>query len=585
MVDNFSFSSNVPGADTTEIIVISYNMHGYNQGSTALKLLAESKKPDVIMLQEHWLTPTNLDRFSQDFTGYTSFGCSAMDKLVSSGPLIGRPFGGMMVLLKNELMHVSECIHTAERFVLVRVGDLLLFNVYLPCVGTEDRSLICDDILMESISWRQQFPLCGCIIGGDFNTDLDVRCTVSNTINAFLVDNQFWRCNASDCLPYTFVNETRNYFSNIDYVVYNNVIVRDFTVLEPDINFSDHMPISVICTISCIASRYNPGENMQGEAVEHLRWDYADLLEYFNITRVYLQPILEVLTDLESSLLDNADTHYLDSIYERIVVSLKYCANICVPKQRKKFFKYWWSQELDCLKAKAIESNKLWQEVGRPRSGPVYTKRNSDKRAYRLAIRRAESGTKDIYSNELHELLLRKEGTKFWKCWNAKFEKKMGTPNKVDGHLDPDLIVASFVRHFKSVCTDTKDDVPLDLQAKYINRRKDYIGSPFGAEHLIDAELVEQVIGNMHRGKAAGLDGLSTEHLLYCHSLVMCILAKLFNLFLRHGHVPDQFGLSYTVPLLKCSISSHSKNLKTDDFRGISISPVLSKVFEHCVLR
>ena len=36
----------------------------------------------------------------------------------------------------------------------------------------------------------------------------------------------------------------------------------------------------------------------------------------------------------------------------------------------------------------------------------------------------------------------------------------------------------------------------------------------------MDDELVEQVTGNMHRG---GLDGLSTEHLLYCHSLVKCL--------------------------------------------------------------
>ena len=141
----------------------------------------------------------------------------------------------------------------------------------------------------------------------------------------------------------------------------------------------------------------------------------------------------------------------------------------------------------------------------------------------RLAIRRAEADTKDIYSNELHELLLRKNCNKFWKCWNAKFEKRKGTFNKVDGHMDPDLVVASFVRQFKSVCTDTKTEVSLDLQAKYINRRKDYTGSPFGAEHLIDADLVEQVIGNMHRGKAVGFDGLSTEHLLHCHSLVICL--------------------------------------------------------------
>jgi len=39
-------------------------------------------------------------------------------------------------------------------------------------------------------------------------------------------------------------------------------------------------------------------------------------------------------------------------------------------------------------------------------------------------------------------------------CWNAKFEKKMGAPTKVNGSLDPDTIAASFVNHFKAVCTD-----------------------------------------------------------------------------------------------------------------------------------
>ena len=37
-----------------------------------------------------------------------------------------------------------------------------------------------------------------------------------------------------------------------------------------------------------------------------------------------------------------------------------------------------------------------------------------------------------------------------------------------------------------------------------------------------------------------------------------------------------------TVPLPKCNVGS--KALKVEDFRGISISPILSKLFEYCVL-
>ena len=41
---------------------------------------------------------------------------------------------------------------------------------------------------------------------------------------------------------------------------------------------------------------------------------------------------------------------------------------------------------------------------------------------------------------------------------------------------------------------------------------------------------------------------------------------------------------SYTVPVPKNNASGYSKSLTVDDFRGISINPVLSKIFEHCIL-
>ena len=47
-----------------------------------------------------------------------------------------------------------------------------------------------------------------------------------------------------------------------------------------------------------------------------------------------------------------------------------------------------------------------------------------------------------------------------------------------------------------------------------------------------------------------------------------------------YGYAPDSWGQSCTVPLLKDKNSY--KSLKSDDFRGISISCVISKVFEHC---
>ena len=62
--------------------------------------------------------------------------------------------------------------------------------------------------------------------------------------------------------------------------------------------------------------------------------------------------------------------------------------------------------------------------------------------------------------------------------------------------------------------------------------RAAYIGTQLRDENRFDAELVEIKISELKWGKAAGLDGLTAEHLQHCHGLLPCVLAKLFNVVL-----------------------------------------------------
>ena len=113
--------------------------------------------------------------------------------------------------------------------------------------------------------------------------------------------------------------------------------------------------------------------------------------------------------------------------------------------------------------------------------------------------------------------------------------------------------------------------------------RASYLGLPLTEEHLFDVELVRNVIQKLKRGKAAGLDGLCAEHLVHSHPILSCILYKLFNLMIQRGYVMSAFGESYTVPIPKLT-DCRTKSLSVDDFRGIAISAVISKVFEYCIL-
>ena len=56
----------------------------------------------------------------------------------------------------------------------------------------------------------------------------------------------------------------------------------------------------------------------------------------------------------------------------------KHSADLHVPAHYKNYYKFWWSEELSCLKENAIQSNEIWKAAGRPRTGPIADKRNAD---------------------------------------------------------------------------------------------------------------------------------------------------------------------------------------------------------------
>jgi len=62
---------------------------------------------------------------------------------------------------------------------------------------------------------------------------------------------------------------------------------------------------------------------------------------------------------------------------------------------------------------------------------------------------------------------------------------------------------------------------------------------------------MEVACKRLKRGKAAGLDGLTLEHVICSHPVVFVHLKLLFNMFLSHGLVPDSFGHGIIIPLMK----------------------------------
>jgi len=130
-----------------------------------------------------------------------------------------------MTLVHKKWLNCTELVCATDRYVVVIVGNLLIINVYMPCVGSLNRSLIYDDIFDNLSALFQDYPDHTIIPGGDINTDLNIGNSVSDLCNRFLDETGLYRCdkmvNTGNRLC-TYFNDSLNLlpvFSNVTVLV------------------------------------------------------------------------------------------------------------------------------------------------------------------------------------------------------------------------------------------------------------------------------------------------------------------------------------------------------------------------------
>ena len=168
------------------IKIISYNLHGLNQGEPLLNELCSNLLPDVVFLQEHWLSSVNLNKLHSFSVNYFCLASSAMEAAIQSGILRGRPFGGVAILFRKILEPRVICTAATDRFIIARIANIIFINVYAPTVNKKTDQYCevqrvlseINDVLQSSTSSDDVI-----IFGGDFNVDL--RFSKSNVAGLF----------------------------------------------------------------------------------------------------------------------------------------------------------------------------------------------------------------------------------------------------------------------------------------------------------------------------------------------------------------------------------------------------------------
>jgi len=97
----------------------------------------------------------------------------------------------------------------------------------------------------------------------------------------------------------------------------------------------------------------------------------------------------------------------------------------------------------------------------------------------------------------------------------------------------------------------------------------------------VDIDICQQALRKLKLNKSPSFDNISAEHLVFGGATLVVHLCLMFNAMLQHCYVPEDFSFSLIVPLPK---DKQGCNMNTDMYRGISLSPAVSKLFEYILL-
>nr|XP_047127550.1 uncharacterized protein LOC124808474 [Hydra vulgaris] len=156
----------------------------------------------------------------------------------------------------------------------------------------------------------------------------------------------------------------------------------------------------------------------------------------------------------------------------------------------------------------------------------------------------------------------------------TKATTRLFTINKSQNIKD---IVQEFRQHFQTLL-----NTPLILNNNHNPSQILSLSKEPNSLIITSADIIN-CISQLNSNKSPDSCGLSAEHLKNSHNNNLLLwLAKFYNSILSNGKVPNDLSTSTIIPL----VMSYTKSLNNpDNYRGISILPIFTKLLEYLILR
>ena len=236
---------------------------------------------------------------------------------------------------------------------------------------------------------------------------------------------------------------------------------------------------------------------------------------------------------------------------------------------------------LKVFQSEALNWHSVWINSGRPQSGFVYDTRRSTRKAYHEKVDFVLKRKKQIKGIRIADSYLNSNSRDFWKEAELLRGRKRGPSAAVEGLTNGDEIADAFSRYYDDLYNSVDFDHS-EMRELYSDVNDRINCCSYGDHsHAISDSSVDDAIKKLKIGKSDGYDGLTSDYIINGTPLLTHYLSLLFSLMLSHCYTPTSFCVPIMIPIPKKGSGSMND---IRNYRGITLSSLLSKLFDHCII-
>lgn len=382
--------------------------------------------------------------------------------------------------------------------------------------------------------------------------------------------------------------------SYIDHCMGSSLVELNVTscrVLEDEIlNTSDHLPITTTINISKRGIRDDQNEVLLSSVAEKKLTPDTIRTQYTNPINDALEHIDTMMDAIGQVKTEETET-MIDSVVEELCKIVQQHCNKLPQKRYNKHLKPYWCDSLKELNRGKKDTWRQWKvSKGMENEDDNYMKYKDAKKSFAKAVKKAkkEYDLKNmeeiINSNDIDIIY-------FWKLVNkSKNKVKVLHPLKMeDGTVitEPNEMREAWQKYFEKLYKpDLKDNFDNEFRSFVEEKLKEYMND---ANIILDDILqdefgqdeISKAIKSMKPDKAPGWDKVTVESIRYAGDKMIKLLTKLCNIITHMEYIPWHFKIGLLIPIPK----GDKNKFFQDNYRGITLLPVIAKIVEKCYMQ